>query len=89
MWNAPPFSFLDAFGLPVYAVYNFRKEIRFLKQEHLPVDKKIENIARCAMNNLKAIIIGKTVDSAEIEKVGLIPGQAAFRIMQYGEDESG
>ena len=31
IFKAPPFSFLDAFGFPSYKVFNFRKEIRFLK----------------------------------------------------------
>ena len=44
---------------------------------------KLENVSRCPLNNTRAIVIAKTIDDYKIEKVGLIPNQAAYRMMQY------
>lgn len=38
-----PFQFLDAFGLPEYDVYNFRKELKFIRNERAVTQSKIAN----------------------------------------------
>ena len=40
MMHVKPFALLDAFGLPEYKVFNFRKEMRFLKNERVPMEQK-------------------------------------------------
>ena len=62
MFQAKPFAVLDAFGLPAYKVFNFRKELRFLKEEKTDMSTKQSNIEKLPLNNPNAIIIAKTID---------------------------
>lgn len=40
MYNMEPYAFLDAFGLPEYRMFNFRKEFKFLAEERVPENDK-------------------------------------------------
>lgn len=49
MYNAEPFAFLEAFGLPEYRMFNFRKELKFLNEERVPEADKREKIGGFAL----------------------------------------
>lgn len=79
---------MDAFGLPSYRVFNFKKEINFIKNEKVNHQKRQDNLHNFALNKKGGvIIIAQTVNKPELRKVGLIPGVAAYRLMRIAGDD--
>ena len=60
MIGAEPFAFLNAFGMPSYRVFNFKKELEFLEKERIPREKMAENIKYFSLNNERAEIVAAT-----------------------------
>lgn len=80
MYNMEPFTFLEAFGLPEYRLFNFRKEFKFLAEERVPEADKKEKINAFTMYDKDVILIARTVNSKAVKAVGLVPNAAAYRI---------
>lgn len=85
--KAEPFRLLEAFGLPAYRCFNFRKELNFLKGEQIEKEKKKEKINNYAINKSNVIIIAKTIDDPRVRKVGLVPNYAAYRTLRITKPE--
>lgn len=87
MMRAEPFRLIDAFGLPSYKYFNFRKELRFLKDEKLPGDEKDEKLKHYPLNSKNLEIIASTPHSNSLKNVGLVSNRAAFRIFPLDTDK--
>lgn len=83
--SAESFRFLDAFGLPEYKTFNFKKELNFMKNERISAKKKEKQIEDFILNKDDVIIIAETHNDNRLYDVGLIPGVAAYRLSSVSD----
>jgi hypothetical protein len=82
---AEPFAMLDAFGLPAYELHNFRKELQLIKAKTLSETRQRHRLQNITLNKTNALIYAKTINDPRVEKVGLIPNLAGYRILRLSK----
>lgn len=84
--EAEPYEFIDAFGFPGYRAISIHKEIDYLTTTSRLDEKiKIAKEKRIPLDIPGYVIVGKTRNNPQVEKIGLVPNRAGYRILKTNQ----